>query len=182
MLQDSFDTTVSKEICPICGYTGKIHPNNCNMCCGAREIRRPTINYQSDLGSFQIVDNTTLDRACYVYDSVKVNPLEALQEAQLYWSIYNFPQTTVYEQFMGVVEEVGELSHVLLKRAQGIRQNTHTEEEYKAKIADCVGDVCIFLMNFCSRNGLSLWDCIDKTWREVSKRNWRKYPYNGVNE
>lgn len=44
-----------------------------------------------------------------------------LQDQQVAWVQHNFPGRTFEEPFKGMVEELGELSHSLLKQKQGIR-------------------------------------------------------------
>jgi len=74
-----------------------------------------------------------------------------------------------WHAILGVVEEVGELSHAYLKREQGIRG---TREQHDASIVDAVGDIVLFLSGFCSVEGIDLMDCIEKSWEEVSRRDW----------
>lgn len=96
-----------------------------------------------------------------------------IQEDAREWMERNFPNTTADEQFLGVVEEVGELAHALLKMKQGIR-DSEVEDAM-----DAVGDIAIFLMNFCSKKGWSLEDIIEQTWGEVSNRDWQTNPKDG---
>ena len=90
------------------------------------------------------------------------------------WRRKNFPDTTATEQYMGMVEELGELSHELLKDKQGIRSAS------EAKAKDAVGDLMIFTLNFCSMQGWDLEEIMDETWAEVSQRNWIDYKEDGV--
>lgn len=72
---------------------------------------------------------------------------------------------------MGVAEEVGELSHAHLKQHQGIR----LEEDHEAKARDAVGDILIYLADYCNAREFSLQDCLDKAWDEVKQRDWQKH-------
>ena len=99
------------------------------------------------------------------------------------WREHNFQNATSVQQFLGVVEEVGELAHAMLKEMQGIREGAHmnghrasTEESQM----DAVGDIAIFLINFCTMKGWSFRRILQDTWREVGKRDFKKYPKNGV--
>jgi len=100
------------------------------------------------------------------------------------WVDYNFGTTSSFEdrtkkaqeQFLGVVEEVGELSHSILKQLQTIRG---THEEHDADQRDAVADIVIFLMGFCYRKGWSLEQIILETWKDVRLRDWIKYPKTG---
>ena len=72
---------------------------------------------------------------------------------------------------LGVNEEAGELTHSVLKRAQGIRDddpNVGPEAEM-----DAVADIVIYLADFCHRRGYSLAEAVHKAWYdEVSDREW----------
>jgi NTP pyrophosphatase (non-canonical NTP hydrolase) len=71
---------------------------------------------------------------------------------------------------LGLVEEVGELAHSVLKLDQKIR----TDEDHKAKIIDAVGDIFVYLMDFCNCRGIRADKAIDSTWNKVKKRDWSK--------
>ena len=106
-----------------------------------------------------------------------MHALNDLQKEVHEWKKRNFPRSGEIHQFLGVVEEVGELSHAVLKAQQGIRGDNHIDE-----IKDAVGDIMIYLMNFCSENGWSLSDLVLKAWEEVSARDWLTYQRNGRDE
>jgi len=103
-----------------------------------------------------------------------------LQNRLQIWLNHNFPNTTSDQQFKGVVEELGELSHADLKGEQGIRgyDKTKTEEEIK----DAVGDLVIYLCNYCTTKNINFKECVDIAFSEVIGRDWIKYPKNGVKE
>jgi NTP pyrophosphatase (non-canonical NTP hydrolase) len=108
--------------------------------------------------------------------------LQELQNEVGEWSWGNFGITHLpYDvaPLLGVIEELGELCHGLLKAAQGIRgeYGKHMED-----VADAVGDLVIYLLDFCERNNLDLWGCILRAWSEVRDRDWQKYPKNGRTE
>lgn len=81
-----------------------------------------------------------------------------------------------YRPLLGVVEEVGELCHAHLKNEQGIRG---TPEEWEAKKKDAIGDVLIYLLDYCSREGLDVEECLETAWAEVSQRDWIRFPGDG---
>lgn len=93
------------------------------------------------------------------------------------WKKRNFPNSDDTDQLLGVVEEVGELCHAVLKLRQGIRGDNHI-----AEAKDAVGDIMIFLMNFCSENDWDLEEIIVDVWAEVEERDWQKYPDMGKGE
>jgi NTP pyrophosphatase (non-canonical NTP hydrolase) len=49
-------------------------------------------------------------------------------------------------------------------------------------VEDGIGDVMIFLLNFCHSNGLDAEAILTKTWAEVGKRDWVQFPGNGVDK
>lgn len=73
------------------------------------------------------------------------------------WLDYNFPDTTRDQQIMGVVEELGELFECQILYDSG----TGSGQEEKA-LKDAVGDVVIFLCNYCTKADISLCYSIEK--------------------
>lgn len=94
-----------------------------------------------------------------------------LQNEVSQWSYNNFGDQPAINPFLGVVEEVGELSHALLKHNQGIR-GVDDKKLVEMKI-DAVADIIIFLADFCGRNGIDMQDAVDLTWKQVKQRNWK---------
>lgn len=74
------------------------------------------------------------------------------------WATRNFPEVQRTDPFMGIVEELGEWSHVLLKSKQGIRAPSGagqwTAAEIRAAEQDAIADMTIFALDFLWRNGL----------------------------
>jgi NTP pyrophosphatase (non-canonical NTP hydrolase) len=104
-----------------------------------------------------------------------VKQLDQLQDEQYEWSRRNFgPQDPVLP-LLGVAEEVGELCHAVLKRKQAIRM----DEDHIAKEKDAIGDIVIFLMDYCNRRGFNLLELINLAWDEVQARDWNKNRYDG---
>lgn len=106
--------------------------------------------------------------------------LTRLQDQLAIWRANNFGASGKDEnaQFLGVVEEVGELSHVLLKSKQSIRGWDDHTKRVAAK-QDAVADITIFLMGFCDANGWDFGKLLEKTAKEVMERDWKKYPMTG---
>jgi NTP pyrophosphatase (non-canonical NTP hydrolase) len=102
-----------------------------------------------------------------------------LQEKIRAWGEYNFPNAKPHQPLLGAVEELGELAHAHLKAEQGIRG---TPEEWKAKKEDAIGDVVIYLLHYCVKEGLNFWKCILRAWNEIKDRDWIRFPRNGRTE
>lgn len=105
--------------------------------------------------------------------------LIALQRKHAEWAIRNFGERDPVDAFFGVTEELGELARAMLKKKQGIRGNS---PEHDAKARDAVGDILLFLLDYCTARGWSFNDIVLETWRIVRERDWIKYPKNGRTE
>ena len=105
--------------------------------------------------------------------------LNEIQKETKEWTDYNFPNTPSYRPLLGVVEEVGELCHAHLKNEQGIRG---TPEQWEAAKKDAVGDILVYLLDYCSRENLNIEECLELAWSEVKVRDWVKFPKNGRTE
>ena len=102
--------------------------------------------------------------------------LDELQKNTMTWTAHNCPDAESYEPLLGIQEEIGELSHAWLKRKQGIRG---TYKEHTEEMSDAIGDLLIYIADFCNKNFLSMQESLDTTWDEVSKRDWRSDPISG---
>lgn len=94
--------------------------------------------------------------------------LSQLQMEVREWAKKNFPQAEKWEALVGLQEEVGELSHSFLKQHQNIR----LEEDHRAKMVDAVGDIVIYLADFCHRNKIDMDTAVEETWSRVKQRDW----------
>lgn len=99
-----------------------------------------------------------------------------LQLEQKEWQDKNFPNHKNHHCLLGLVEEVGELSHSHLKNDQNIRKN----EDHRKKTEDAIGDIIIYLAGYCNANGYDLEKCVKETWGEVKQRDWIKNKNNGI--
>lgn len=97
--------------------------------------------------------------------------LDELQNEVAKWSRKNFGSQISDNPLFGVCEEVGELCHAHLKGKQGIR---HTPTEIRDMKLDAIGDIIIYLADYCERENLDLSLAIDVAWTVVSKRDWRE--------
>lgn len=102
-----------------------------------------------------------------------------IQERQKRWAEKNFPGDRLKHfspeliqgipALVGLVEEVGELAHAHLKEGQQIRMNEHHE----VKAMDAVGDIVIYLMDYCNMRGWDFQSIVEQVWEEVEERSWR---------
>ena len=75
-----------------------------------------------------------------------------LQKEHKEWSIKNFGEQDIEDYQLGLIEEVGELAHSVLKRKQGIRNNENHDEMIK----DAIGDITIYLIGFCNCKNIDI--------------------------
>jgi len=87
------------------------------------------------------------------------------------WADRNFPGFESWKPILGLTEELGELAHAYLKKHQKIRLTENHDE----KMRDAVGDIGIFLLNFCNAMGYNFDEILAKTWTEVKERDWIKH-------
>lgn len=79
----------------------------------------------------------------------KCNTFAGLIEKQHEWELANFGKQGPEMALVGIFEELGELSHALLKHEQGIR-GFENEAYFQEQVQDAVGDVMIYLVSFCN--------------------------------
>jgi NTP pyrophosphatase (non-canonical NTP hydrolase) len=112
--------------------------------------------------------------ADYLYHGSPYPFLNHIQEVHAEWSEENFGDQPSTLPLLGVAEEVGELNHAHLKGIQDIREDDETTGE-DAKL-DAVGDVVLYLIDYCSREGLSFSDAVQTAVEEVHGREWDSDP------
>ena len=108
----------------------------------------------------------------------RVFDFQELQLETSLWAAKNFGFPKPYQPLLGTMEELGELAHAHLKNEQKI----HKGEDYFAKKVDAIGDIIIYLAHYCVLNGIDLQSAVYHTWKEVEKRDWLKFPVNGMTE
>lgn len=100
-----------------------------------------------------------------------------LQAENEEWSVRNFGKDVEpHWPMIGAMEELGELAHAVLKMHQGIRGEN---EEHIRAAKDAVGDIIIYLADYCTRSGFDLEQVVRETWDRVRKRDWKKDPQSG---
>lgn len=111
-----------------------------------------------------------------LHEESELSALARCQVQLVDWQQHNFPGRPDWHPLLGAVEELGELAHAFIKRAQGIRG---TPEEHKADIADALADILVYLCDFANSQGVDMETNLDATWRKVRSRDWQKYPKTG---
>lgn len=77
------------------------------------------------------------------------------------------------------LQAIGNVDRAHLKSEQGIRG---TSEEHEAKAKDGIGDVVIYLSDYCTQRGWDIGEIVEAVWtKQVQKRNWRANPTSGAN-
>jgi NTP pyrophosphatase (non-canonical NTP hydrolase) len=107
----------------------------------------------------------------FAYDFAK------LQDEVRQWANANFGDVPSWQPLLGVQEEAGELCHAFLKREQQIRGD---REKHNHDMRDAVGDIVIYLLDFCSREGIDFEQAVRDTWATVQRRDWKANPATGV--
>ena len=103
--------------------------------------------------------------------------IRKLQSDHKEWQDNNFPGHKPHHSLLGAVEELGELARAQLKMELGIRGS---KEKHLEEAQDAVGDIVIFLMGYCSAMGFDFQSIVADTWAGVRRRDWRRYPTNGM--
>ena len=79
---------------------------------------------------------------------------------------------------LGAMEEMGELTHCVLKRLQGIR-GYDDDKKFEAEASDAVADTVIYLMGVCDAFGWKMQEVVERTVNEVITRNWNANKQTG---
>jgi len=112
--------------------------------------------------------------------------IDLKQQALFEWAKRNFGELNApngslntSNEIHGMQEELGELSHAYLKRAQRIR-DAADGSDMKDEIADAFADVVIFGLNAMSCEGIDAEEVLQATIAKVLQRDWINDP-EGVN-
>jgi NTP pyrophosphatase (non-canonical NTP hydrolase) len=98
------------------------------------------------------------------------------------WSEHNFgevPNSQIpyrISSFLGMVEELGEIAHSILKLTQGIRGD---KSKHIEAIEDGIADLMVFLLDFCGRNNMDAESLLERVWAKVKLRDWNKNKLTG---
>jgi NTP pyrophosphatase (non-canonical NTP hydrolase) len=118
-------------------------------------------------------DLLTATRILGEKNRMNIDDLQAQHEK---WASHNFPNTKSGDVLLGIVEEVGELSHAHLKMVQEIRGTRNSDK------IDAIGDILIYMVHYCNLEGISMQMAMEDTWKKVSRRDWKRFPKNGVSK
>ena len=77
------------------------------------------------------------------------------------WLNHNFPNTTSDQQLKGVMEEVKELLE-----AEQVFLNNPPSKENKQRVDDAVGDIIVYLCNYCNMKRIDFAKCVGSSVRE----------------
>jgi len=97
--------------------------------------------------------------------------ISALQVRLYRWQTANFGGQDIHRPLLGAVEEVGELSHALLKHEQGIR-GLKSRAAFLEAAGDAVADTVIYLMQVCTLLRLGFGVLLKETAENVMERDW----------
>ena len=84
--------------------------------------------------------------------------LNEIQSELKVWTEYNFGKQTPEIPILGMIEELGELSHAILKEKQGIRQS-----DFLADKKDAIADLTIYALNYLNAINCIYKDSITKS-------------------
>lgn len=104
--------------------------------------------------------------------------LHQMQQEHRRWADLNFGHYTPQDQVMGMMEELGELSHAIIKHKQGIRGVG--DNNMKDLVIDAHCDLIIFSLGLANLLAYDLDVELDRTWGKVSKRDWNSNPETGA--
>jgi NTP pyrophosphatase (non-canonical NTP hydrolase) len=105
-----------------------------------------------------------------------VSTLSTLQSELKPWTLHNFGERPSWQPLLGALEELGELAHAHLKGEQGIRGTT---EEHAAAARDAIGDVVVYLADYCNARGFDMDEIVRETWAQVCRRDWKANSRDG---
>lgn len=97
-------------------------------------------------------------------DFTNLEKIPGIQQDHAAWVIHNFgmpDNENKWQPLVGIIEEIGEFAHAYLKKFQGIRG---TAEDHDIAMRDAVGDIAIYLMDFCTRVNLDYKEILFTTW------------------
>lgn len=101
-------------------------------------------------------------------DTEHFDDVAQTQQAIYEWSLEQFGDQDPENPLIGAQEELGEVSRIVLKGKQGIRQEELADEDLEMEVADIV----IYLMDFCARNDVDLAEGLHRARTKVLDRDF----------
>ena len=96
------------------------------------------------------------------------------------WQKEHFGDTPPEWLVVGMMEELGEMSHTMLKFDQGIREHREqSTEKFKTQLADDFGDIVVYGMQVLSYYGIDAEEAMKTTFEHVLKRDWNSHRNTG---
>lgn len=106
-----------------------------------------------------------------------MSALRRMQGEHSEWQRRNFAESaTGANSYLGMVEEMGEMAHAMLKRNQGIRDID--DEKALDLIIDAHCDWIIFSFGLANDLGYDLESELERVWGKVRNRDWIANPAN----
>jgi NTP pyrophosphatase (non-canonical NTP hydrolase) len=105
-----------------------------------------------------------------------VKTLKEIQVEVHEWAERNFPGHSYQDTKDVIEEELGELTHHLLKQRQGIRGSWKYHEN---RAQDAVGDLLLGILHLCQDRGWDAQQILEEVWAEVQTRDWIGDPVRG---
>ena len=103
------------------------------------------------------------------------DPQSCLQVQLTRWQAKNFGGANAFQMLAGVVEEVGELAHALLKHDQKIR-GFEDDVKYREAAGDAIADAVVYLNQLSTLLRLDFGTLVSGTAHEVMQRDWKAEP------
>ena len=101
--------------------------------------------------------------------------MSCLQVSLYRWQVRNFGSQGQDASFKGMVEELGELSHALLKHEQGIR-GFDDPAKFKEAAGDAIADLLVYATQLATGLRLDIGVLLQETALEVMNRDWVANP------
>lgn len=126
-------------------------------------------------------DLTPVQKARKAFLDNQLSSVAKLQGRLHAWQVRNFGEMSKYQMLAGIMEELGELSHALLKNDQQIR-GFEDEAFFLEKAGDSLADMRVYMEQLCTILKLDAPTLFEETANQVMKRDWVKDSAKGGQE
>lgn len=117
-----------------------------------------------------------LDSPALPYDD-----MSCAQVLHARWSARNFGAVPLELTVLGMAEELGELSHAVLKREQKIR-GFDDDQKFREAAGDAIADIMIYATQACTALRLDFGTLYQHTMGKVILRDWKADPVGAADE